>query len=988
MRLKSKFFLASLLFTSIQVNAQDVIFSFTGGSQNSNFGEVIANLGDLDGDGKNEIGISAPLENANNQTGAGVLRIFSGASGALIRTHSGTLNYERVGMSLTNVKDLNGDGRAEYAYTTAASGAFAQSVIIKSGSTGSTLFTLTGTSTGDGFGNAISTAGDYNGDGQLDIAIGAPTKDIYAGEVKTGRVYIFSGSNGAQIAMIDGDPYTGPGILNPKPGNRFGYAISAADVNRDNKIDLIIGAPSRNRMINGSWYVNVGEVKVISGATPHNLLYSGLGDYGSVQADQDDNLNQGNWFGAVVTAAGDFNNDQFPDFAAGSSTSGVNNGGFLRIFSGRTGEALLTPSGYLINSLVQGFGNSAALMGDYNGDGFEDLIVGASSHSEAGAASGAALVLSGANGTVIAKKLGTTSSRMGYMVAGMGDLDGDGKADFAVSEKGYQSNLGRVQIFRGLASPGNPSMTLGQKSGLRFAYLGKKLASLGDVNGDAKSDYAASALGTYPTTPESVTVISGNDHSTLYTIATSTPGDGFGSALAKISDINSDGRADFAVGIEYGQNASGVYTGKVEFRSGSNGALLGTVLGDTASPFNRFGSSLATVGDLNNDGALDLLVGAQEWSAQKGQVKVISGKAPFSVIFTIAGTANGDKLGFALTGLSDLNGDGKPEFAASAPKFGSASGPGKVIVYSGSNAAPLMTIIGAGSVDEFGSSISHAGDQNGDGKGDILIGAPKNAAGGINAGRVYLYSGAIVAGGTLLNSITGEIGSLFGSTVVADTDINLDGKPDFVIAAPNQTTGTGYDVGAVYIYGGNSTASPMLSIIQGYGRNGFGSSVTTITDLSGDNKPDIIIGGQGENLSDASTGGVRVYESLPPVGCGVQVLGIGDPLSSGGTATLSTTGTPSLSTQGFSIQAHGPTWGRSGLFSSSIPATVPTNGLVWNVGNPSTIQVINLDGNGNGSLNIPVTNQLVGTTKYYQLKFRNGTSGLGITNAIAVTFCQ
>lgn len=988
MRMSSTILLIALCVMSTRIEAQEVLFSFTGSAQNGGFGEIIANLGDINGDGKNDLGISAPLENANGQTGAGVLRIYSGASGAILRTHSGTLNYERVGMSLTNVGDLNNDGRAEYAYMTASSGSPVQTVVIKSGSTGSTLFTLLGTTTGDGFGNSISSAGDYNNDGQLDIAIGAPTKDIYAGEVKTGRVYIFSGSSGAQIATIDGDTYTGPGIMNPKPGNRFGYAIASADVNRDNKLDLIIGAPGRNRLINGAWQVNAGEVKVISGAAPHNVLYSAIGDYGSVQADQDDNLNQGNWFGAVVSAAGDFNNDQFPDYVAGSSTSGVQNGGFLRIFSGRTGEAIFAPSGYSINTQAQGFGNSVALMGDYNGDGFQDLVVGAFNHAEAGSSSGAALVISGADGTVIAKKLGTPSSRMGYMVTGMGDLDGDGKTEFAASEKGYLSNTGRVQIFKGQAIASNPSIVLGQRSGSRLAFSGTKTISLGDVNGDSKPDYLVAASGTYPTTPESVSVISGNDHSAIYTITTSTPSDGFGSAIAKISDINADGKSDFVIGVEYGQNASNIYTGKIEFRSGATGALLGTVYGDTASAFNRFGSALGTVADLNNDGAVDLIVGAQDWSNQKGQVKVVSGKAPFSVLFTIAGTVSADKLGFAVTGLGDLNGDGKPEFAAGAPRPGSTTTAGKVIVYSGANASVLMTINGSGLLDEFGSSISLTGDQNGDGKTDILIGAPKNSAGGVDAGRAYLYSGSIVSGGTLLTTITGETGSLFGSSVLGDTDINLDGKTDFLITAPNRSSGSGYDVGAVYIYRGSATTPPMLSLIQGYGRNGFGSSVATIADLSGDNKPDIIVGSKTENLSDASTGGVRVYESLPPVGCGVQILGTGDVLTTGGTATITTTGTPSLATQGFSIQAHGPVWGRSGLFSSATPAAIPMNGLIWNVGNPSTIQVINLDGNGNGSINIPVTSQLVGTTKYYQLKFRNGAAGLGITNAIAVTFCQ
>lgn len=70
-----------------------------------------------------------------------------------------------------------------------------------------------------------------------------------------------------------------------------------------------------------------------------------------------------------------------------------------------------------------------------------------------------------------------------------------------------------------------------------------------------------------------------------------------------------------------------------------------------------------------------------------------------------------------------------------------------------------------------------------------------------------------------------------------------------------------------------------------------------------------------------------------------------------------------------------------------MPASVPTNGLTWNVGNPVNVQIMNLDSAGNASINIPVTAGDVGTTRYYQLKFRNGTAGLGITNAIAVTFC-
>jgi hypothetical protein len=305
---------------------------------------------------------------------------------------------EELGETLATLSDLDGDGRREVI----AGAPTGELVRVFSGATGSKLWEWVHTPPSHHFGHAVGDAGDVNGDGVPDVIVGAP------GDFSTenGDAYVFSGADGSTLYALSGAHL----------GDMFGDAVCGlGDVDGDGLGDFAIGAPTV--ILFGSGY---DRVEVHSGATGQ-LLYS---VFPKVLGDN---------LGAALALLDDLDGDGVRDFAAGAIV-----GKYVDVVSSRTGALLFSIQSPGTDFDV--FGASLSAVGDFDGDGFGDLLVGSPLRDVGkNTAAGAAEVFSSISGLLLQQHLGTKKTLMtGVSVASAGDSNGDGAPDLLVgSQTGY-----------------------------------------------------------------------------------------------------------------------------------------------------------------------------------------------------------------------------------------------------------------------------------------------------------------------------------------------------------------------------------------------------------------------------------------------------------------------------------------------------------------------------------------------------------------------
>jgi len=396
--------------------------------------------------------------------------------------------------------------------------------------------------------------------------------------------------------------------------------------------------------------------------------------------------------------------------------------------------------------------------------------------------------------------------------------------------------------------------------------------AVGDVNGDGKGDIAVGAhnekVGGNSGQGRAY-VFSGADGSLLFTLGTPNPQANayFGVALA-VGDVNADGKADIAVGA-YGEDAGGHdFQGRAYVFSGATGLLLFTL--DTPNPQGdaHFGAPL-TLEDVNGDGKGDIAVGAVHENAggnfHQGRAYVFSG-ADGSLLFTLD-TPNppGSHFGSSLA-VGDVNGDGRREIAVGAGEdVGGNSGQGRAYVFSGADGSLLFTLDTpnpqAGAF--FGVSVA-VGEVNGDGKGDIAVGAVfEDVGGNADQGRAYVFSGADGSLVFTLDTPNPQADAWFGDRLAVG-DVNGDGKADMAVATSGQDVGGVTSQGRAYVFSGADGS--LLSTLdspnpQEYAY--FGHSLAA-GDVSGDGTGDIAVGAAGEDVGgNANQGRAYVFSSGP-----------------------------------------------------------------------------------------------------------------------------
>ena len=287
----------------------------------------------------------------------------------------------------------------------------------------------------------------------------------------------------------------------------------------------------------------------------------------------------------------------------------------------------------------------------------------------------------------------------------------------------------------------------------------------------------------------------------------------FGISVSDAGDVNGDGYSDVIVGA-YGYTTN---TGRAYIYLGAS------VMDNTADVImtgegtnSYFGNSVSSAGDVNGDGYSDVIVGAYGYavggSANFGKTYVYFGGVSMNNVadFTITGEALGDRLGFSVSSAGDVNRDGYSDVITGA--YGYSSNTGKAYVYFGGiiiDNGPDMIITGNNANDYFAGSVSDAGDVNGDGYSDFIVGAYGNSS---NTGKAYVYYGGLYYDYFPDFALSGESANdMFGASVSAAGDVNGDGYSDLISGAKGNNSGTGKS----YVYLGSAiSANPILISVK------------------------------------------------------------------------------------------------------------------------------------------------------------------------------
>jgi hypothetical protein len=314
----------------------------------------------------------------------------------------------------------------------------------------------------------------------------------------------------------------------------------------------------------------------------------------------------------------------------------------------------------------------------------------------------------------------------------------------------------------------------------------------------------------------------------------------FGQAVQTLGDIDGDGSLDFAVGSEVGFTA----LDRVQVFSGASGARLYGLVGPDVAHY--WGSSLAALDDRDGDGVAELVIGAPRSGSvgQSGFVEIRSG-ATGVLLDTWTGPVD-TTFAERMVTVGDLDGDGRRDLLVGAPyNFHNGGGPSAVHVLSGADGAPLYSLF-AGESDGMGTSLSPLPDLNHDGVGDFAVGLLQAA---------QIHSGA--TGELLRRFEASEPFGNFGAAIAPWADLDGDGEIDLAVSTSFDMNQAGNPVGHVDVY--STTTGILLATLTPPGRFGaFGTTLEPVGDLDRDGQVDLAVGQKGFYLS-GSASAVHVY---------------------------------------------------------------------------------------------------------------------------------
>jgi uncharacterized repeat protein (TIGR01451 family) len=841
------------------------------------FGWSVAGAGDVNGDGLADVIIGAPSFD-NGEDGEGAAFLYLGSPTGLSPTPAWQGEIDQAGAAfgtaVAGAGDVNGDGYADVIVGASAfdNGQNAEGAAFlylggASGLAATPAWQVEGDQAISRFGNSLSGAGDVNGDGFADVIVGASLFDN--GQTDEGAAFVYLGS-ASGLATTPAWQAEGS-----QASASFGFTVgSAGDVNGDGFADVIVGAPffDNGQSNEGSAFVYLGSATGLA-APP---------------AWQVESNQAAAVFGGAVAGAGDVNGDGFADVIVGARSfdSGQNSEGTAFVYlGGPTGLATTSAWQAESNQDFAALGLWVSGAGDVNGDGYADVLVGAPFFDNGQSNEGAAFLYLGSPtgpGTTPAWQAEgeQDGAEFGAALAGAGDVNGDGFADLLVGARSFdngQSNEGAAFVYLGSAAGPATTEAWRAESNQSNAEFGWSVADAGDVNGDGYADVivGAPSFDNGQTDEGAAFVYLGSAAGLAAIAAWQAEGDQtraeFGYSVSGAGDVNGDGYADVIVGARLFSNGHIDEGAAFVYLGGATGLAItpvSQVESDQASAL--FGTSVSAAGDVNGDGLADVIVGAPFFN--NGQVDV---GAAFVFLGTPAGLspapawqAEGDRdaavFGNAVSGAGDVNGDGYDDVIVGANRYANGqNSEGAAFVYLGSVSGPGTTPSWQVEGNEFaanlGRSVSGAGDVNGDGFADVIVGIPFRSNRG--AAQVYL-GGANGLPTTPSQQITGSQGNAeFGASVSGAGDVNDDGYADVIIGASLFGSGQNNE-GAAFIYLGTAMGLESVPVWRSESNqefSDFADAVSAAGDVNGDGYADVIVGAARFDAGQSNEGAAFVY---------------------------------------------------------------------------------------------------------------------------------
>ena len=926
------------------------------GSQPS-FGSAVTPIGDLDGDGVTDLAVGSRGYDYRGHDPGGVHVLFMHTDGTVKSVQAIAWNkgggpplsrFQGFGNSLASVGDLDGDGVVDLAVGSVLGGSYI--LFLKPDGTAKAYQTINA-------GGSLTSLGDLDGDGVNDLASSADT-------------VLFMNGNGT----VKRSQAIGNGIVG---GGRA--VASLGDLDGDGVTDLAVGA--------GGGPYSLGDVYVLflnANGTRKGLrrIFSGIR------------------VGPAVASMGDIDGDGVTDIAVGAP--GDRSGTVQLLFLNSDGSLRTSAN---IASGYEGFGRSMASLGDLDGDGFTEIAIGSgslfgalsiffttplnvnpmfTSSASASVVENTTFVLnvmamhediaprpitfSLAGGADQSKFTITSGGGLSFIVPPDFDLPRDAGADnqyevvvqasndiggtatqtilvtvtFAPSDFGDAPDTGPGNSrdnYQTLLSDGGPRHAI--VTGVRMgATVGANGGTEQNADADADHDDGLSSpspaltliVGTQPTVNvrvtnttdttaslygwidynadgvfdnaserASVAVANGLNNSTVTLLFPPVPTSYAGTTYARfrlsthpaasspIGPANDGEVEDYRVTIVRPSSGEIDSTKTQKIASGIGG-------GPPLANNDKFGTAVASIGDLDGDGIGDLAVGApsQTGAPSAGSVQVLfmnaSGtvKSSQKIGFNVGGgttLSDGDYFGHSIAALGDLNGDGIADLAVGASKddTGGYINGAVYVLFMNTNGTvkssqKIATGVGGGPAlgtgDRFGSSLATLGDLDGDGVVDLAVGAVSDDTGGNYRGAVHVLF--MNSGGTVKSSqkIASGVGGgpvlsdfdVFGVSAAALGDLDGDGVTELAVGAMFDDTG-GAGRGAAYVLflNASGTVKNSQKIASGIGGGPtladgdyFGSSVASLGDLDGDGVADLSVGAYRDDTGGTGRGAVHV----------------------------------------------------------------------------------------------------------------------------------
>jgi hypothetical protein len=791
----------------------------------SGYGRVVRALGDLDGDGLDEVwttGIAVAWE------GGYSYRVDSSSGERVARFKDGDFS------SALRIHDVDGDGFDDFALgASERTFRFCEmvgEVLLVSSSTNNVLHEIKHPGGAYAFASSLVLVGDVDGDGVRDLAVGTPATDGW------GHPDPKQAPRTCEVSIVALGPASGIGtVLTTLRGaattaDRFGEALAfGGDWDGDGVLDLLVGAPR-----DGSRAKEAGAVHIYSGAD-----FMWLASFSSSV--------EGEGFGRELAWAPDLDGDGRAEPIVSAPWSGAEQSGRVVVIGSKDRAPLRQ---FVGRSPRDAFGASFVI-GDLDGDGALELVVGAPGAWREDAPHAASVsIFDLATGRECARLAGEpflpahimegvewtsrlgpysnwepTLPRFGRSLALANDLDGDGACDLVIGSPVYRGpdHAGAVYALSGKelmrevdrqvaarrGDPGDlakaPRVEIGAMETLWVREERNK-----DVEDDSLVGCTQSAFGRIVVNVGRQSGRSGDDlllgcrlavfDESLGLVSGAGPGgaeywhvigavsDQLVHCATRIGDLDAELPPRYAVGSGEFTGNFCLSKGRVRLFSGRS-SLFQThrpkpELTFGESPVDSFGESLADAGDLDGDGVRDLAIGYPELGHGVWLASGASGVVLDKLAFAVRG------FGAALAAGRDLDGDVVGEIVVGAP---GPAGAGKVAVFSGKTREPLIWLDAPPGAGLFGQTLALVDDVDGDGVAELVIGDPW--AGPDARGFVRLYLGRTF---DVLRTWRGEeAGASFGRSFCADHDLDGDGVRDFVIGAPGIDSKA--PRGAVYI---------------------------------------------------------------------------------------------------------------------------------------------------------------------------------------------